>query len=75
MPISLPIPEPTKQVKRSFTLSDRHWQMFDEYLTAAKGSTPEVTEDVLIGAILEQQIKKDREFQNWKKTQTKNKET
>lgn len=67
MSTSLQIDQPAKTAKRTLTLSVDYWAMFDEYVTAAKSAQAGIDETMVLTAILQKQISKDRVFQQWRR--------
>ncbi len=65
MAIDLDIPTPDKLVKRSFELPQSVLEAFDQYVEAAQESAGGATESLVMRALIEQQLKKDRKFKQW----------
>ena len=67
MSTSLQISQPAKTAKRTLTLSQEHWALFDEYVQAANSEQAGISDEMVLTAILLKQITKDRIFQQWKR--------
>jgi hypothetical protein len=65
MSIDLSIPTKPKLVKRSFELPQPLLDQFLLYVEAAREGTQEADESLVLQAILERQLTKDRKFRQW----------
>ncbi|MCP4900647.1 MAG: DUF2274 domain-containing protein [bacterium] len=65
MAIDLDIPTPDKLVKKTFELPQSVLEAFDQYVEAAQESAGGATENLVMRALIEQQLKKDRKFKQW----------
>jgi len=65
MAIDLDIPTPDKLVKKTFELPQSVLEAFDQYVEAAQESAGGATESLVMRALIEQQLKKDRKFKQW----------
>lgn len=67
MSTSLQITQPAKISRRTLSLSEEYWALFDEYVAAAKSAQAGISDAMVLTAILEKQITKDRVFQQWRR--------
>lgn len=65
MAIDLHIPSPDKLVKKTFELPQSVVDAFDQYVEAAQESADGATEHIILRALIERQLKKDRKFRKW----------
>ena len=72
MAISLQLPERIEPVTKKFKIPSNIAEEFDLYVQAAQESQPDVDADIVIQAILEATMKKDRDFRSWLKKKRKN---
>ena len=65
MAIDLDIPVPDKLVKKTFELPQSVVAAFEQYVEAAQADANTATEHIVLRALIEQQLRKDRKFKQW----------
>lgn len=71
MAIDLTLPEINELVKRRFTIPKNISDEFDLYVEAANEQQPGIDESLVLQAILDKQLKRDRSFRSWLKARKK----
>lgn len=72
MAIDLLLPEVSENVKRKFIVPKPISDEFDLYVAAAREQAPGVDENMILQAILEKHLRKDRSFRAWLKVNSRN---
>ncbi len=67
MSIDLRIPDSSVPTKRCFLIPQKLAAELDLYVEAAQQDNPDVTADLVLEAILEDRLKRDRGFRRWLK--------
>lgn len=67
MSVDLEIQVQSEPVKKTFRIPEDVANLFDQYVKAAMEQVPTANPDIVMTAILEKQIKKDKKFQSWVK--------
>ncbi len=65
MAIDLNIQTPDKLVKKTFELPVSIAEAFEQYVEAAQEDTVGVNEHLVMRALIERQLKRDRKFRKW----------
>lgn len=65
MAIDLDITLPEKMVKKTFELPESLASSFALYVQAAQDGARDVSEDAVLRALIERQLRKDRKFKEW----------
>ncbi len=65
MAIDLELPTPDKLVKKTFELPQSVVEAFNQYVKAAQDDAAGATEHLVMRALIERQLQKDRKFKQW----------